>query len=125
MSLSEPRRRITIVVNDEPLLNALAFSLEAEGWEAAAFSTPSALLRQRPPAAHCLLVDHNLPGMDGLTLVSLLRERGVSAPAVIIAGKPTSAFRQRAAEAGIDIVDKPLVADELKRRIDAALDAQD
>jgi two-component system response regulator FixJ len=123
MSQSGSRPRVTIVVDDGPLLNALAFSLEAEGWEAAAFRTPAELVDRLPPS-HCLLVDHNLPGMDGLALISLLRERGVTAPAVIIAGKPDRAFRRRAAEAGIEIVDKPLVGDELKLRISAALEGQ-
>jgi two-component system response regulator FixJ len=116
MSSSAPRPRITLVVNDGPLLNALAFSLEADGWEAATFETPAEVL-ERPPRSHCLVIDHNLPGMDGLSLVAKLRERGVSAPALIIAGKPAPAFRRRAAEAGIEIVDKPLIGDELKRRI--------
>ena len=89
MARAAPRPRITIVVNDEPLLSALAFSLEAEGWEVAPFRTPSEAL-QRQSAAHCLLVDHNLPGMDGLALIALLRERGVGVPAVIIAGKPSA-----------------------------------
>lgn len=124
MTQPASRPRITLVVNDEPLLNALAFDLEAEGWEAASFSTPAEAL-ERLPRTHCLLIDHRLPGMDGLALVSLLRERGVVAPAVIIAGKPSASFRQRAADAGIAIVDKPLIGDALKRSIRAALERDD
>ena len=112
---------IAIVVNDEPLLNALSFSLEADGWDVCGFRTPAELL-ERPPRLQCLLADHNLPGMDALELVAAARQRGVAAPAVIIAGKPSAAFRQRAAEAGIGIVDKPLIGDALQQRIRAAID---
>jgi two-component system response regulator FixJ len=122
MSRSAPRPRIAIVVNDEALLNALAFSLDAEGWEASRFRTPAALL-ERLPALQCLLVDHSLPGMDGLELIAAVRRRGVAAPAVVIAAKPSAGFRKRAEGAGVDVVDKPLVGDELQQRIRAALDA--
>src|ERR1022692_3116435 len=103
-----PRPRIAVIVNDEPLLNALAFSLEADGWDVSGFRTPAELLA-RPPQLQCLLADQTLPGMDALELVAAARRRGVTAPAVILAGKPGPAFRQRAADAGIGIVDKPLV----------------
>jgi len=119
------RPRIAVVVDDGPLLNALAFSLEADGWETVAFRTPTELLTRSLPRLHCLLVDQMLPGMDGLVLIAHLRDLGVSAPAVIIAGKPDAAFRERAAQAGVRIVDKPLIGDELNRRIRAALNGHD
>ena len=121
MTQSETRPRIAIVVDDGPLLNALAFLLEADGWEAAAFRHPAQLLERLPPS-HCLLVDHHLPEMDGLTLISRARAAGMTAPALIIAGKPDASVRRKAAEAGIEIIDKPLVGDDLKQRIRAALD---
>lgn len=121
MQRSQPRPRIAIVVSDGPLLNALAFLLEADGWEAAAFRKASDLLK-KVPRAQCLLVDHNLPDMDGLSLIAAARDAGMTAPAVIIAGKALPAYRQKASEAGIEIVDKPLVGDDLKRTIRAALD---
>jgi FixJ family two-component response regulator len=124
MSRSAPQPRIANVVSDEALLNALAFSLEADGWEASAFLTPAALL-ERPPPLQCLLVDHRFPSMDGLDLIAAVRQRGVTAPALIIAGKPSAGFRQRAEDDGVAIVDKPLVGDELHRRIRAAMDSVD
>lgn len=120
MPHNPPRPRIAIVVSDEPLLSALAFSLEAEGWDAAPFQTPSDAL-QHLSTAQCLLVDHSLPGMDGLALVELLRERGITAPAVIIAGKPSPDFRTRSAAAGIGIVDKPLIGEALRLQLRAVV----
>jgi len=120
MSPSTRRPRIAIVVDDDLLLNALAFSLEADGWEAAPFRRPVELL-ETPICVHCLLVDRDLPGMDGLALILRLRERGVTTPAVIIAGKADAAFSERTARVGVWIVDKPLIGDEFKQRIRAAL----
>ena len=121
MARNESRPRIAIVVNDGPLLNALAFLLEADGWEAAAFRTAAELLAKLP-RAQCLLVDHRLPDMDGLSLISTARGHGMTAPALIIAGKPGASLRGRAASAGIDIIEKPLVGDEVRERIRVALD---
>ncbi len=120
MSPTASRPKLSIVVNDEPLLSALAFSLDAEGWDVSPYRTPSEALQHLSPA-HCVLVDHNLPGMDGLALVDLLRERGIAAPAVVIVGRASAGFRRRAAEAGIEIVDKPLIGDDLKLRLRAAV----
>jgi FixJ family two-component response regulator len=124
MSPSVRRPRIAIVVDDDLLLNALAFTLEADGWEALPFRQPAELLEQSP-RLHCLLVDRELPGMDGLALILRLRERGVTAPAVIIVNKTDAAFSERAAQAGVAIVDQPLIGDEFKRRIRAALRGRD
>ena len=112
--------RIAVVENDAPLLSALAFALEAEGWEVSTFQSATEALARIGPV-DCLLVDDKLPQMDGLTLIVRLRERGVTAPAVLIAGRLDPRRPRRAAAAGIAIVEKPLVAEELTQRIQAAL----
>jgi len=114
--------RIAVVEDDVPLLGALAFALEAEGWTVSTFARPADALERIGPA-DCLLVDYRLPHMDGLTLVGRLREQGVAAPAILITAKPDEQCRRRASAAGVAIVEKPLVAEELKQRIQAALAA--
>ena len=52
----------------------------------------------------------------------MARAAGMTAPAVIIAGKPDATFRRKAAEIGIEIIDKPFVSDDVRRRIRATLD---
>ena len=116
--------RIVVVNDDIPLLGAVAFALEAEGWEVVAFSRPSEALEGIGPA-DCLLIDDKLPHMDGLTLIERLRERQISAPAILITSTPDERRLQRASAAGVAIVEKPLVAEELKQRIQAALGASE
>jgi two-component system response regulator FixJ len=122
MSRRKAQFRIAVVEDDGPLLGALAFALEAEGWAVSIFAGPVEALEGLGPA-DCLLVDYRLPDMDGLTLISRLRARGVTAPAILITARPDERCRRRASEAGIPIVEKPLVAAELKQQIDAALGA--
>jgi len=111
---------ITIVEGDTSLLRALEFACDAEGWRVAAFDSPIALLEQ-PPATDCLLVDHKLPGVDGLALILQLRQRGLTAPAILIASGLDERKRRAAAESDVVIVEKPLVGGELRGRIEAAL----
>jgi len=120
MQSGDDRPLITIVEGDTPLLRALEFACDAEGWRVAAFTSATELLRD-PPATDCLLVDHKLPGADGLALILELRQLGLTAPAILIASRLDEAKRRAAAESDVVIVEKPLVGGELRLRIEAAL----
>ena len=50
-----------------------------------------------------------MPGMSGLDLISSLRGRKLTAPAILITTHPNAAVRERAAAAGISIVEKPFL----------------
>ena len=70
-----------------------------------------------------IVLDLNLPGMDGLELVETLRRRRVSLPALLITTQPTRQVRMRAQKAGVGIVEKPLLAETLGDAINRALTA--
>jgi FixJ family two-component response regulator len=50
-----------------------------------------------------------MPGMSGLDLISTLRDRHLTAPAILITTHPNAAIRERAAEVGVSIVEKPFL----------------
>ena len=52
-------------------------------------------------------------GISGLELLTKLRERQVALPAVLVTTRPNVIVRLRAAEAGISIIEKPLLTEEL------------
>jgi FixJ family two-component response regulator len=114
------RPRVTIVEDDISLLNALSFALEEEGFAVATFDRGQALL-DRPRATDCLVIDLRLRDADGLTLIRDLRELGLSAPAILITSNPDERCRSRAASAGVEIVEKPLIGTDLGRRIAEAI----
>jgi FixJ family two-component response regulator len=118
--ISAQRPRVTIVEDDLSLLSALAFALEEDGFAVASFDRGRALL-DRPNATDCLVVDLKLKDVDGLTLISALRELGLSPPAILITTNPDDRCRRRAAEAGVQIVEKPLIGADLGRRIAEAI----
>jgi two-component system response regulator FixJ len=59
------------------------------------------------PTTGCLIVDYHMPAMNGLELVSALRGRGVSIPAILITGNPAKYVRDHAAEISVSVVEKP------------------
>jgi two-component system response regulator FixJ len=110
--------RILLVDDDPGIRASLKFSLELEGFAVEAFASGEALAHLPDfPDASCLVLDHRLPGMDGLTLLALLRRRGVTQPAVLITGLGSRAIRERAAEAGVMVIEKPLLCDALTAAI--------
>jgi FixJ family two-component response regulator len=118
---------IVIVVDDDAAVrNALRFSLEVEGFAVRDYPGGIELLNDRePPEASCLVIDHCMPGMNGLDVVGELRHRHVAVPAILITSHPNAALTRRAATAGVPIVEKPLLGDVLIQRIRHMLLATD
>lgn len=113
---------ILIVDDDQALRSSLAFILQIEGYSARTFANATELLDEPAlPSSGCLVVDQRLPDMAGLDLIARLRRRAVDLPAILVTTHPSQALRQRAAEAGVPIVEKPLLTGALFQRINAAL----
>jgi two-component system response regulator FixJ len=99
---------IVIVDDDESVRESLRRLMESEGFAVHAFSNGPELLNEASlPAMGCLVVDYQMPAMNGLELVSALRGRGVSIPAILITGSPTKHVRNRAAAMAVLVVEKP------------------
>src|ERR1700722_13560993 len=105
---------ILVVDDDEAVRDSLRNMMESEGFEVRAFSNGHDLLNEASlPATGCLIVDYHMPAMKGLELVSALRGRGVSIPAILITGNPTKYVRDRAAAVAALVVEKPALGSYL------------
>jgi two-component system response regulator FixJ len=90
--------------------DSLKFTLEVAGFEVRAYDSAAQLLSEQSiPLTSCLVTDYQMPEMNGLELVTTLRKRCVSVPAVIITAQPDENLRNCAAEAGIAILQKPIL----------------
>ena len=99
---------ILVVDDDEAVRHSLRNMMESEGFKVCAFSNGHDLLNEASlPAIGCMIVDYNMPAMNGLELVSALRGRGVSIPAILITGNPTKYVRDRAAAIAVLVIEKP------------------
>jgi two-component system, LuxR family, response regulator FixJ len=114
---------ILVVDDDSAVRNSLKFMIEVEGFEVNAYSSAQELLNEDGlPANSCLVTDYHMPDMTGLELVDQLRDRQISIPAILMTANPTENLRNRAAAAGIPIIDKPLLGSRLLDAIRKALD---
>jgi FixJ family two-component response regulator len=121
-ALTAPKNIVFVIDDDTAVLGSLKFSLEIEGFAVEVFRSAEELLdRPALPESACLVVDYRLPAMDGLALVAELRARNVDLPAILITTNPTRAIYRRASEAGLPIVEKPLLGNALAEAIRDAL----
>ena len=71
---------IFVVDDDAAVTRALARLLRADGWRVKTFGSAEAFLAARDAeVSGCLVLDVNLPGLDGLALQQQLRDTGEDA----------------------------------------------
>jgi DNA-binding response OmpR family regulator len=83
-----------------------------------------ALMRITPDAYDFLILDLQLPDFDGIALYSVLRERGMVLPTLLLSGRASPEERVKALEVGMDdVLAKDVREDEIDARIRARLAA--
>lgn len=101
---------VVVIDDDVAVRNSLKFTLEVEGFAVRIFADGQELLDDTPlTPCDCLVVDQNLPRMNGLELIAELRRRNNKVPAILITTHPNDAVRRQASAAGVPIVEKPLL----------------
>jgi two-component system OmpR family response regulator len=113
--------RILLIEDDRRLATLLAQRLRGEGHEAETTDNGvDGLALATSGRFELAVVDVMLPGMDGLTLTSELRERGITLPVLMLTARDTVEDRVGGLRAGADdYLVKPFAFAELVARIDA------
>ena len=107
------------VVDDDPAVrNSLKFSLEIDGFVVRTYGNADELLSDAQLSQfNCLVVDQHMPGTSGLDLAAELRHRQISVPIILITSHPPKVLIARADQAGVPIVEKPLLGNVLLEKI--------
>jgi FixJ family two-component response regulator len=120
--LTPSQATILVVDDDAAVRNSLKFSLEIEGFGVRTYSSGRELLGERDtPNYGCLVIDYNLPEMNGLELLDQIRRNHCELPAILITTHVTPSLRQRATAAGMSVVEKPLMGPALLEAINHVL----
>jgi len=111
--------RVLIVEDERKLLRSLERGLQAEGYDvvgAARGDTGYELAAAQP--FDCLILDLMLPGLDGLQILTGLRQRGVATPVLILTARDAVEDRVTGLDAGADdYLVKPFALAELLARL--------
>jgi two-component system response regulator FixJ len=119
----DQRRDVIVVENDPAVLHSLKFALELEGYSVSGYRDAAGVLAETDfPERCCMIVDYRLRDMNGLDMLTGLRARGTTIPAVLIVSGPADALADRAAAANVRIVEKPLLGNTLNQALDAVFD---
>ncbi len=106
--MSPDNRVIAVVDDDEAVCDSTRFLLETHDFEVATYLSGSDFLRDSPDVA-CVIVDYQMPRLNGFELVSQLRMSGSLVPIIMITATPDPAMEKRATELGISrVLQKPL-----------------
>jgi len=112
---------ICVVDDDESVRDSLSVLLQSLGFEVTTHGSGQEFLAddQRRHAG-CLIVDHNMPGMDGLSTVAALQRDGAAVPTILITGRLDPEIVTRAEQLGVGaVLEKPFSATRLLQLVRA------
>ena len=115
---------IIIVIDDDPsILRALRRLVSGAGFDVRTFDRPSALLNSDlPKTGACLIVDIDLPEMNGVELCATLAASGCKLPVILITAHTDDATRRLADGARpVALLTKPFGRELLVNSIESAL----
>jgi two-component system, LuxR family, response regulator FixJ len=107
--MNEDAKRLLLVLDDDAAVrDSLKFLLEVEGFKVRTFGSPVELLNDKElPDLGCLIIDYQMPAMNGLDVVATLRQRQNHMPAILITAHPDAKILERASAVGITLIRKP------------------
>ncbi|WP_164857140.1 response regulator transcription factor [Sphingomonas crocodyli] len=115
-------RIVHIVDDDEIVLHSAACLVEAAGYEVRRYTSGLNLLDQTDLSG-LILLDIDMPDLDGLAVQKALSDKAPSLPVIFLTGHGDDIMRARAMHAGaIDFIAKPVRQDVLLEAIATGFD---
>jgi DNA-binding response OmpR family regulator len=120
----DTRRRVVLIEDDNDIAEAIVYHLEKAGLQVKVARTGEEGLDAVRKGVDLVLLDLNLPGMDGLEVCRLIRRQATTAhvPIIIVSARADEVDRVLGLEMGADdYVVKPFSLKELAARCRVAL----
>ena len=112
---------IGIVDDDAAVRDSMCILLETQGFEVKTYPSGADFLRDGVEV-ECLILDHNMPGLDGFDFMSELRRPGSNVPTIMVTGTRSPRIERLASDLGIKgVLEKPASAQVLLGAIYRAL----
>lgn len=114
---------IRIVDDDNDLLEAIGFLLEAEGWDVKKFhSAKDFLVNEASSIPGCILLDVKMPSMNGLELQEEMKKRKINIPIVFLSAHGDIGMAVHTLQNGaVDFLEKPVKEEQLIKAIARAV----
>jgi len=114
---------IVIVEDEEDILELLEYNLQKEGYETIGFlNTKTVLQILEEESIDLLLMDRNLPGVEGSEFVEYIRSKGIQVPVIYLSAKSKDSDIEEGFDRGADdYIVKPFSPREVAMRIKAVL----
>jgi FixJ family two-component response regulator len=122
-----PEAPLISIVDDDPLArDGIRELIESLGYSTVTFTSAEHFL-QSGVIAHttCMIIDVQMPGLNGLELQETLRSRGHRTPVIMITAFPNEAYRKRALDGGaVGFLSKPFDDASLIKCLSAASESR-
>lgn len=114
---------ILIVEDEEDILDLMEYTLSKEGYDViTCIDTSNVRDMLDEENISLILMDRNLPGVEGSKFISTLRSEGYNQPVIYVSAKDSSdEILQGFDSGGDDYITKPFNLDELKARVKALI----
>jgi FixJ family two-component response regulator len=123
--MNPPDTSIVFVVDDDPSMRAsIQGLLKSASLRSESFGTAEEfLLNKRPEEPSCLVLDVNLPGINGLDFQRQLADAGIQIPIIFVTGHGDIPMTVKAMKSGaVEFLTKPFEDQDLLNAIHQALD---
>ncbi|MBV8842378.1 MAG: response regulator transcription factor [Bryobacterales bacterium] len=125
MPKSQETNALVAVVDDDPSVRqGLDRLIRSLGWKAETFASAQEFLARAwkdPP--NCLVLDLQLPGLNGLDLQKRMADAGLETPIVFLTGHGNIPSSVQAMKAGaVEFLTKPIEEQDLQRAIEEAIE---
>jgi DNA-binding NarL/FixJ family response regulator len=130
MSDAASEKRTFLVADDHPMVRDALASALGQAFAGAAIAMAGSLAQveaalEREPETDALLLDLDMPGMDGLTGLALLRSGHPTVPIIVVSAAREANVVRRAYEFGASAyIDKSASLEEIAGTVRAVLDGE-